>query len=251
MQLAKQPCMRCAILVVFLVACDDYADRTFETDIADLDGLVFDIDLSRTLYLPVGEGSIHVEIYDTDPGCEMLSSSTRLLANDTPLSVSSRGGQDTLGFCETPAFHGTLAPPPANLDLVLASDSMSVTAKLGDLLLPRSATLVPDRSWVFMPGETVTVRWFPSTDFVGVSDPVVQVHLRDTTERLTTTVASDLLTFTVPNVTDSSAYLTIDVPRNAGSFPCTTVRAFDKVGGAASCRVRFDPFVRQDISIGP
>jgi hypothetical protein len=110
------------------------------------------------------------------------------------------------GLCSVPRFALDDAAVAPDADLVLEDGSRSISIGLGDILLDRTATLVGGGDWTFRPGQTVTVRWSPATDFTTLPDTAVSFneacdgcdHPREVFRTTDLTRTEDMLAFTVP-----------------------------------------------------
>ena len=190
------------------------------------------------LELRRGTGSTTLIELTFDPeqleGCVIASPSLGGSINGAPLAIGVRGRSDRsldgywLG-CDEPRL-GTLVPvqPPGHF--VVADDSLTITGEVGDALLPRAMTPVPDGPWTFAPGQTVTVRWTPASDLAAAA-PVVHLDTHGVTHTFATPPATDgdLITFTMPNDARGAGRLFIYFERESEPVPCTGAR----------CRVTF------------
>jgi hypothetical protein len=57
---------------------------------------------------------------------------------------------------------------PTEATITLRDDSMTRTISLGDLLVPRQLVPIGETSWVFAPGQKISLGWSPATDLTSL-----------------------------------------------------------------------------------
>lgn len=162
-------------------------------------------------------------------GCVIASPSLSGSISGAPLRIGVRGRSDRAldGYwlgCDEPLL-GTSIPVQPPGYFVVADDSLTITGEVGDALLPRAMTPVPDGPWTFAPGQTVSVRWTPASD-LAAAPPLVRVVTDGGSHTWGTppTVDGDLITFTVPSDARGAGQLFIYFEREPEPVPCTGAR---------------------------
>ncbi len=203
------------VSLVSLVGC--VPDELVPTPLAQFDGLKPRIAVSTTNDV----ATVGVELfYHVTSQCAALDSSFTATVGTVDVEIldpgSVVGGTDSVE-CNMPRLRLTPVPDAVrttNTLLLLADDSTTMGANVGDPLVPRhfEATSHPD--WKLQAGQPVTFSWEPRTDLV---DLYISAQFttpsggRILVNRDAIAIAGDQVTFTVPaGVTAGTFELDLD-----------------------------------------
>ncbi len=113
----------------------------------------------------------------------------------------------------------------------VTDDSLTITGELGDALMARDMTPVPEQPWTFARGQTVTVRWTPASD-LAAAVPVVKLNASGTSYELAPVIDRDLITFTMPEDALGAAGLSIRFEGESEPLSCTGARCRIALGSS-------------------
>jgi len=135
--------------------------------------------------------------------CVTLDDEFQATLDGAAMAITSRGGAGGSLYSSEPCYPPTIelvGPPAADRAVIAISyPRHAIAIDLGDLLVARSAELVPDGPFVFAPGQAIALRWSPASD--------LQRYQADVDFALTGTrtgdiapvsVAADTLSFALP-----------------------------------------------------
>src|SRR5262249_19295251 len=108
--------------------------------------------------------SVDLEYEDFKLGsCASISPGFTATLDGAPLRIADPGSWDAMDEeCQVPSLNISAAATGPGA-LVIADESLTFTAELGDLLRSRSASLVSKAQWTFAPSEQVTIQWSPAS----------------------------------------------------------------------------------------
>ncbi len=158
------------------------------------------------------------------PDCAVFDDSFRATVNDVPVEID-WPYVSTTSYCLEPELDFRFEDPPTDgtATFVLADDSMTITAKLGDHYLPRTFSI--ESGEPIVKGTTVTLRWSHPSDLSQYRPRVAFVAsdtLRWSTDDVT--IDGDLLSFEVPASGGPGAYssvLEVYMRTDNTTVPCT------------------------------
>jgi hypothetical protein len=176
------------------------------------------------------------------PDCAVFDDSFRATVNDQPVEIDWPWVSPS-DYCLEPEIDFRFEDPPTDgiATFVLADDSLTVTAKLGDHYLPRSFTIESGEPVV--KGTTVTLRWSHLPD-LSRYQPRVAFEASDTLRWYTDDISidGDLLSFDVPASGGPGAFrsvLWVYMRSDEDSVPCTN----------AVCTIVSGPGAGQEVAV--
>jgi hypothetical protein len=176
------------------------------------------------------------------PDCAVFDSSFRATVNGAPVHID-WPYVSTSSYCLEPELDFDFEDPPTDgtATFVLADDSMTITAKLGDHYLPRTFSI--ESGEPIVKGTTVTLRWSHPSDLSQYL-PRVAFVANDTLRWITDdiTIDGDLISFEVPAMGGPGAYssvLEVYMRTDNMTVPCTNAECtiFDAPSAAEAVSV--------------
>ncbi len=189
--------------VALLIAAGCQIDLERPATLAELGPLTLDFYIgSYVMWLDV-----EYTPYTHEP-CPVLGDDFAAHIGDLPLSTYPGGAEDdcadipctrTEPTCHVPHIGLNEIAHQANAVLVFGDASRTIECKLGDSLVERGVTRVPDGSWEVSPGESMTVQWSPGGDLAHYKLAVSFVEWKRNTVSVSHTTDRNRITFAVPS----------------------------------------------------
>lgn len=176
------------------------------------------------------------------PDCAVFDDSFRATVNGAPVQID-WPYVSTSSYCLEPELDFSFEDPPTDgtATFVLADDSMTITAKLGDHYLPRTFSIESGEPVV--KGTTVTLRWSHLSDLSHYlprvafqAGPLLNWYTDDVS------IDGDLISFEVPAEGGPGAYtsvLNVYMRTDNETVPCTN----------AVCTIVDGPAAAQEVAV--
>lgn len=174
----------------------------------------------------VDEVSVEISsVFDEDRKCAVLDDSFDARVNGRTMQIISRGQAVDSPFSTEPCAPAVLQldhlDPSPTASIGISYPNHSITIDLADMLVVRTAQLVPEGAWTFTPGQHVTVQWTPATDLAlhGPVLPVVEFVSQSFSARVPFVIDGDHMDWPLPE-THAAGHIEVTLERATTSWPC-------------------------------